>query len=163
MLPIRPLTFVSAVSNREILSNNLLASPCLREPHRHQILLQEGYPSAAKAYNEAIDRSVNDFIVFAHQDIILPESWLSQFENAVRCLDQEDPNWGVLGCYGETRDDHGRGYIYSSGRGILGKPFERPEPVQTLDEIVLILRKSSGLRFDPTLPHYRTCTARTSA
>jgi hypothetical protein len=31
---------------------------------------------------------------------------------------------------------------------------EQPEPVQTLDEIVLIIRKSSGLRFDDQLPHF---------
>jgi hypothetical protein len=37
---------------------------------------------------------------------------------------------------------------------VLGGPFERPAPVQTLDEIVLILRKSSGLRFDERLPHF---------
>jgi hypothetical protein len=32
--------------------------------------------------------------------------------------------------------------------------MDRPAQVQTLDEIVLILRKSSGLRFDESLPHF---------
>jgi hypothetical protein len=32
--------------------------------------------------------------------------------------------------------------------------MEHPQPVQTLDEVVLILRKSSGLRFDESLPHF---------
>ena len=69
-------------------------------------------------------------------------------------MEKDDPCWGVLGSYGETLSDNGRGYVYSSGRGIMGRPFVHPAPVQTLDEIVLILRKSSGLRFDETLPHF---------
>ena len=37
---------------------------------------------------------------------------------------------------------------------MLGRPFEHPAEVQTLDEIVLILRNSSGLRFDERLRHF---------
>jgi hypothetical protein len=86
--------------------------------------------------------------------MIFPEFWLSDLQRALDSLQQTDPMWGVLGCYGETLYDNGRGYIYSGGLGIMGKPMDRPEPVQTLDEIVLILRKSSGLRFDGDLPHF---------
>lgn len=133
---------------------HLLSSPCLQSPHSHQILIQEGFSSASKAYNDAIEKSWNDLIVFAHQDMILPDLWLTDLEKALAHLEVADPNWGVLGCYGETLDCGGRGYIYSSGLGILGAPFEQPAPVHTLDEIVLILRKSSGLKFDYTLPHF---------
>ena len=149
-----PITFVLAVNNRAILENNFLASPCLRLPHPHEILLQEGYSSASKAYNAAIDRSSNDLIVFVHQDIILLESWLSQFEEALALLEECDPNWGVLGCGGTAQNGQGCGHLYSSGLGVLGKPFEGPTTVRVLDEIVLILRKSSGLRFDDSLPHF---------
>jgi hypothetical protein len=38
--------------------------------------------------------------------------------------------------------------------GRHGNRLVRPEPIETLDEIVLVLRKSSGLRFDPDLPHF---------
>ena len=148
------ITFAIAVNNRELFESNFLASPCFREPHGHQILVQEGFSSAARAYNDAVDRSFNDLVVFCHQDILLPGAWLSELGWALDYLAIEDPHWGVLGCYGETLNDNGRGYIYSSGRGIMGKPFERPAPIQTLDEIVLILRKSSGLRFDERLPHF---------
>jgi hypothetical protein len=145
---------VVAVNGREVLEKNFLASPGLCEFSRNQILLQEGFLSASKAYNDALDRSENDLIVFLHQDIILPKSWLPQLDRALTWLEAHDPNWGVIGCYGETRNDGGRGHVYSSGRGILGTPFERPVPIQTLDEIVLIFRKSSGLRFDESLPHF---------
>jgi hypothetical protein len=97
---------------------------------------------------------MNDLIVFAHQDIILPSAWLSQLASALEGLEVENPHWGVVGCYGQTRDDRGRGYIYSSGLGVIGKPFSRSVPVQTLDEAILVFRISSGLRFDSTLPHF---------
>ncbi|SRR5579871_918122 len=148
------LTFVTAANNQQTLKANLLASPCFRAGHPHQIIVQEGYSSATRAYNDAIEKSVNDLIVFTHQDIIFPEAWLGQLEEALRYLDASDPNWGVLGCYGETRDEGAHGYVYSPGPGFVGKPFDRPEQVQTLDEIVLIFRKSAGLRFDDALPHF---------
>lgn len=148
------ITFVVAVNNRQILADNFLASPCLQPHHPHQVILQESFRSAATAYNDAIERSVNDLMVFLHQDVVLPKGWLSDLWRALECLQGMDPNWGVLGCYGETADDNGRGRIYAPGQGFLGKPLERPAAVQTLDEIVLILRRSSGLRFDERLPHF---------
>jgi hypothetical protein len=153
MADTKSITFVIAVNNRNVFESNFLASPCLNGAHPHQIIVQEGFSSASIAYNDAIDRSTNDLIVFAHQDMIFPEFWLLDLQRALDSLQQTDPEWGVLGCYGETLDE-GRGYIYSGGLGIMGKPTDRPTTVQTLDEIVLILRKSSGLRFDESLPHF---------
>jgi hypothetical protein len=151
---ITDLTFAVAVNDRELFEANFLASPCFRSPHKYQFLAQENFSSAAKAYNDAIDRSVNDLIIFAHQDMIFPESWLPQLEIALEYLRAHDPHWGVLGAYGKAWNGTGWGHVYSSGRGIIGEQFEYPVPIQTLDEIVLILRKSSGLRFDDRLPHF---------
>jgi glycosyltransferase involved in cell wall biosynthesis len=149
-----PITFVIAVNSRKVFEDNFLASPCLARSKGYQILVQENFSSAAKAYNEAIDRASNDLIVFCHQDIILPELWLSQLQHALDSLALSDPNWGVLGSYGKTQDGQGWGHVYSSGRDVIGEPLQFPVAVQTLDEIVLILRKSSGLRFDDSLPHF---------
>jgi hypothetical protein len=47
------------------------------------------------------------------------------------------------------------GHVYSSGlKRNLGDSFEEPVEVESLDEVVLILRKSSGLRFDEMLPGF---------
>jgi Glycosyltransferase like family len=149
----KAMTFVVCVNKRDILEENFLASPFLLAPHPHQIIFQEGFKSASTAYNDAIDKSVNDLIVFCHQDMFFPASWISQLEGILDCLQTRDPNWGVLGCCGITAGGQFHGYIYSSGVGIIGGPSE-PAQIQTLDEIVLIFRKSSGLRFDETLPHF---------
>jgi hypothetical protein len=150
----RRVTFCVAVNDSEIFQNNFMASPCFQGPHPYHILTQRNFASAAKAYNDAIDRSANDLVVFAHQDVLFPAPWLSQLERALDDLDATDPHWGVLGCYGLTCDGQERGHVYSAGRDVFGEPFEHPARVQTLDEIVLILRKSSGLRFDERLPYF---------
>jgi len=131
-----------------------LASPCLRGSQVDELIIQEKYPSAARAYNDVLRRSRNDLVVLAHQDIYFPESWLSALERAVSYLENNDPNWGVIGCYGVGANKARYGRVYSAGLGIIGKAIEHPARVQTLDEIVLVLRKSSGLSFDDTLPGF---------
>jgi hypothetical protein len=153
MPEVKPITFVVAVNKEDILTKNFLASPCLVGPHPHQILLQRNFTSAATAYNDAIDKSVNDLMVFCHQDMFFPGPWISQLHESCQRLETRDPNWGVLGCSGITSERKMYGHVYSSGLGIVGNTSEAGE-VQTLDEIVLMLRKSSGLRFDEALPHF---------
>ncbi len=148
-----PITFVVAVNKRHILAANFLASPCLLGSHPHQIILQEDFSSAAAAYNDAIEKSENDLIVFCHQDMFFPLSWISELQHTVERLETKDPKWGVLGCCGITSDGQFRGYVYSSGVEIIGGPGE-PSEIQTLDEIVLVVRKSSGLHFDRNLPSF---------
>jgi hypothetical protein len=149
-----PITFVIPVNNREILDNNFLASPCLRELVSSQFIFQNKFLSAARAYNEAIERSTNDLMVFLHQDVFLPKTWISHLRTSLSAVETFDPDWGVLGCWGATEQGQCVGHIYSSGLGVLGAGFEKPQPVQTLDEVVLILRKSSGLRFTDSLPGF---------
>lgn len=145
---------VTTYGASDVLENNFLASPCLRPAHSHQILVQRDFVSASRAYNDAIEKAHNDLIIFAHQDMIFPQSWLSQLERALEYLEATNPRWGVLGCYGKARNGDGVGHVYSPGRGDVGGSFEVPTEVQTLDEIVLIIRKFSGLRFDDDLPHF---------
>ncbi len=147
-------TFVVAANSRDVLEQNLLASPCLQSGSRQQILIQKNYSSAAIAYNGALQNAVNNLVVFLHQDLFLPNSWLAQLEDSLSRLEEKDPNWGVAGCWGARADGKLCGYIYSSGLDVLGEEFEQPIPVQTLDEIVLIVKKDSGLRFDDSLPHF---------
>src|SRR4051812_46352976 len=91
------ITCVIAVNNRDLFEQNFLASPCLRQLGDHQLLVQEKFRSAAKAYNDAIDRAQSDLIVFCHQDVLLPDTWPSQFQSALDYLALSVPKWGVLG------------------------------------------------------------------
>jgi glycosyltransferase involved in cell wall biosynthesis len=148
-------TVVAAVNSHKVLQQNLLRSPGLAAGSPHELLIKEGYSSASVAYNSGIDDAANDVIVFVHQDIYLPESWFPSLQKTLAWLDANDPNWGVLGCFGSTKVDHGGlGRVYTNGLGYHGRELQVPHPVETLDEILLVLRRSSGLRFDAQLPHF---------
>lgn len=148
-------TFVVAVNNVEILEKNLYLSPCLQSNHKHQVLIKKNYLSASLAYNSAIDEATNEIIIFIHQDIYLPETWCSDLSRSLSYFEERQINWGVLGCFGSKKDaDGGLGRVYTTGLGLHGTKVKEPVPVETLDEIILITRKSSGLRFDPYFPHF---------
>lgn len=148
-------TIAVAVNNRDILKNNLLRSLELVGTHHHQMVIREGYASAALAHNSAIDQAVNDVIVFVHQDVYFPGRWLAGLAESIRKLEEQGIQWGILGSFGNRLDlQNGIGRVYTTGRGLHGIAIDAPEPVTTLDEIVLVIRKSSGLRFDVNLPHY---------
>jgi len=148
------ITFVVAANDKDILQNNLLTSPCLQGAHPHQVLVQEGFASAATAYNTALTQGTNEIVVFIHQDVYLPERWLSDLEATMQSLARVDANWGVLGCWGVKENGDGFGYLYTPGQLVIGHALEAPEVVQTLDEVVLIVRRSSGLKFNEELPGF---------
>ncbi|HOX56471.1 MAG TPA: hypothetical protein P5205_06695 [Candidatus Paceibacterota bacterium] len=143
-------SIISAVSDEEVLNSCLLSSPDVRRAA--DVILQTGYPSAALAYNAALEKAKTNIVMFVHQDVYLPEGWLRTAQNAVGILSKIDPDWGVLGCWGVRPSGERAGFVYDGGwRRILGGPFEGGQEVESLDEVVLILRKSSGLRFDQQL------------
>lgn len=149
-----PLTFVVLASDQEILRQNLLASPCLKDPNPHQVIIQQGYDSASRAYNAALLQAANEVVVFIHQDVYLPRFWIADLESSLRQLAIVDPDWGVLGCWGVRQNGKGFGYLYTPGQEVIGAPLHSPARVQTLDEVVLIVRRSSGLRFNEKVPGF---------
>jgi len=148
-------TIAVCVNNDEVLQRNLLLSPGLLNGGRNQLIVRRHFASASLAYNSAIDEAENDIIIFVHQDVYLPETWFGDLKRCLAFLETSGTRWGVLGCYGSKRGvPSGLGHVYTVGVGRHGQKIVQPEPVETLDEIVLVIRKSSGLRFDPELPHF---------
>jgi hypothetical protein len=148
-------TIAAAVNNDDVLRQNLMLSPEMADGARHQLLLLRGFDSASIAYNDALQRAIHDIVVFVHQDMYLPAAWFSELARSLHHLDRIGANWGVLGCYGVRKGTaEGIGRIYTRGLGRHGRRIAHPEEVDTLDEIALVLRRSSGLRFDPALPHF---------
>lgn len=149
------LTFVVAVNDDKVLQQNLLSSPLFANNDKHQVIEKRGYASAATAYNAAIEEAENDIIVFVHQDVYFPDNWIQELEGALKYLEGTNPSWGVLGCFGSSKDRPGGvGQVYTTGRGIHGNHIRQPEAIETVDEIVIVIRKSAGLRFDLSLPHF---------
>lgn len=147
-------TIAVAVNDVKVLQQNLFLSPGINNECM-QLIIKRNSRAASLAYNEAIEEADNDIIIFVHQDVYLPENWFLGLKMSLSYLEKEKISWGVLGCYGsELGGARGIGRVYTNGVGYHGAEIDKPELVQTLDEIVLVIRKSSGLRFDPTLPHF---------
>lgn len=148
------ISFIAAVNDNEILKQNLLFSGVWKSTLKHEFLKKEGYKSASIAFNTAIDEAKNDLLVFIHQDIYLPEKWDYHLIEIIDEIEANDENWGVLGVYGISVNNNPVGFVYCNGEkkflGEEGAPVE----VQSLDEVVLIMRKSAGLRFDENMPGF---------
>jgi hypothetical protein len=148
-------TLVVAANNEMVLQNTLLQSPDIDSDC--QVLVKRGFSCAGAAYNSGLAEAGAELVVFAHQDVYLPLSWKQELDSVVEVLENQNPDWGVLGVFGMTSGSQPKatGYCYSTGlQMVLGVPFNKPVRAQSLDELVLILRRSSGLRFDENLPDF---------
>ena len=117
-----------------------------------EVMLQRGYRSAATAYNVAIDRAKTDVIVLVHQDVYLPKGWIGVVQKALESLSEQDPKWAVAGVWGGRRAGKFVGHLYCAGlQRVLGAASMPATEVDSLDEVLLILRRSSGVRFDEQL------------
>lgn len=145
---------VVAVNNDEVLAKNLLRSPLV---NKEGVTLQKqrGYQSAGFAYNAGLSQCVNDLVICVHQDVYIPAGWENAVARNIAYLDSVDPEWAVLGIYGVTRSKAQMGYVWSSGLNKLyGGEFDLPASVASIDELLIILRRSSGLIFDDQLPGF---------
>jgi hypothetical protein len=144
--------FVAACNSEEVLRANLLSS---HDTAAAEINVQRGAASSAQAYNRGIDGTQADVLIFIHQDMFLPAGWLAKLDRTIAGLEKTDPNWGVLGMFGLNAAGQGEGYVYTTGLlRVLGGDFEGVREIVCLDEIVLVLRRASGLRFDEQLPGF---------
>ncbi len=145
----------AAVNDRKILAQCLARSPdvCSGELG---LDIYEHYPTAGAAYNAALDAAADaTYVLFAHQDVYLPTGSLARLVNQLKQLDAIAPNWAVAGVIGGDAARNLVGETWCSGHNrILGARSANPIQVETLDEMLLIVRTASGLRFDPELPSF---------
>lgn len=144
---------VAAVNNEQVLADNLAASPLFGRGVPFAGM--RCYTSAGLAYNAGLDATDADIVIFAHQDVYLPSHWLEQLQSGIRAIEEVDERWAVIGVYGVEPDGRHIGHCWSRGLGrTLGERFSSPRMIGSIDEIVIVLRRSSGLRFDERLPGF---------
>jgi hypothetical protein len=115
----------------------------------------EGFKSAGAAYNDAIDHCSAAYLVLLHQDVYLPGGFVAELEHRIEELNAHDPNWAIAGTIGMDRNNLVHGQVWSSGmNAMIGKKLDAPAQVETLDELLLVLRVGSGLRFSSDLPGF---------
>ncbi|TAM76071.1 hypothetical protein EPN44_06480 [bacterium] len=161
----RPISFVAITHRPEILERDLASSEIFAS-RRHQLIIITNPASATSGLNQGLERAEHGIVAFVHHDVYLPSWWESQLEGTLQNLDQRDPEWGVLGCAGARLDGARLQYTGSlfdgTARRRWGFPWNLPADVDTLDELLLIIRRESGLRFDETLSGFHAYGAQIS-
>lgn len=143
-----------ATHDTAIVDANLGVSPAIQEG-AFRLFVEENAPSASVAYNRLLDRSTAPIVIFAHHDVYLPRGWDTLLRKRITELEELDPNWGILAPFGVGHDLVGYGPVWSSSLGdIVGRVALSAVPVQTVDELVIVMRRGAGLRFDESLPGF---------
>jgi len=118
-------------------------------------LVVENARNAAVAYNYILDVAASEWVVLVHQDVYAGPGLVQALESAVESITALTPRCGVLGVYGIDAKGEAKGFLYSTGLGrLIGVPQVNPVRVRTLDEVVLVMRRAIGLRFDENVPGF---------
>jgi hypothetical protein len=140
--------FITASHKSQVLLKNLAQSVIFRE---YPLKIQRNFSNVMKAYNQV---GIHDGIkIYVHHDVLLPHNFKKDLTIAIKEIEKTDKNWGVLGVAGSVCPN-GQQYFYGnlSDRGKQwGNPGQLPTEVQTLDELILIV-KDKRLRFDEKIP-----------
>jgi glycosyltransferase involved in cell wall biosynthesis len=148
------ISIVTASNDEACLQLNLMASPMVKDG-TVTVHVERNAPSATIAYNRGLDATRSDIIIFAHQDVYFPQGWEEKLAESLQQLETFDPKWAVLACCGIHRNEEFVGDVWSTGLGgRIGAPVSEPQPVQSVDELFIILRRSAGLRWDNDLPNF---------
>lgn len=146
------IDFVCATNNSIVLEKNLKRSVLFKQKH---LILQEGYSNVPKAYNKAMKETKGKIICFLHQDVFLPNDWENNLLLSLKKLEKIDKDWGVLGVAGVIPNNYnGKQYVgHLLDRGSeWGSYAGLPMKVQTLDELLLIIKNDNSLKFDENIP-----------
>lgn len=145
---------VAAVNDTQILNQNLMRSPMIVSG-KVPVLTEEGCSSAGVAYNKGMRRASSDYVIFAHQDVYFPLGWEQRLIRAIRQLEEDNAPWGALGVFGinSKREVVGRVWC-SANREEFGETFDTPQKIVSLDEIVIVLKRSTTDQFDEDLPGF---------
>jgi hypothetical protein len=118
--------------------------------------------SAAGAFSQAIETATAEVLVFAHCDVYFPKGWFKRLAWEVDRLSHLDHDWAVAGISSMTLSGEqvGRMFdtalepIFAGTSGVHGKALTIPVPIVSADELVLVVRRESGVSFDPLLPEF---------
>jgi len=143
---IEPITFVILTHDRAIFMANIGQSDVIKSG-RHEVLVLEGAPSAAKGLQAGLDAAKHEYVAFVHHDVYLPPGWETQLGASLDAVNAIDPEWGVLGVAGSRlvgERAHYHGSVFDAPvRRRWGYPWELPRCVDTLDELLILVRKSA--------------------
>jgi GT2 family glycosyltransferase len=139
------ISVVCAYENTQIL-NDWLLKALKQQTVEYELITvdtaERGFRSAAQALNFGGNQARGKYIMFVHQDVdLVSASWLADAEALLDTV----PNLGIAGVVGSVEEG---GSVSERMRNVIahgddaeqiGNPISSPEPVQTLDELLLII------------------------
>jgi hypothetical protein len=145
------LGFIVATNNDELLQKNLLRSKVIRDK-KYPVIIQRGYRNIGKAYNDGMAKTNAENLICLHQDVFLPDDWEDLALASIRNM--KTSNWGVLGVAGaKLVGRRGVCVCHLLDRGTeYRSPENLPTRVDTLDELLLMIRNDRKLLFDEQIP-----------
>ncbi len=149
-----PIT-VAVISNSDaVLERNLLASPPVAAGGL-PVAVDRNPPAASVGLDRLVAAAGTDVVVLAHNDVYLPRGWDRLLRRRIAEVASADPDWALIGAYGVGTDGWRYGPVWSSSIGeILGRVAPAPVEATSFDEHLIVLRRSSGVRFDDRLPSF---------
>lgn len=148
------VAYIIASNNQEVLQNTCLASPDIASGS-NQVIVAERFTYSGLAYNYGIRKATEPILCFVHQDVYLPQGWQRRLAEAIRVLRDKSPRWAVLGIVGVNGAGQIRGRCWSNGlQRQVGGILPEPISVDSIDELVIVLRRNCGLFFDENLPGF---------
>ena len=148
------LSIVTASNNQACLELNLMESPMIKSG-QVPVQVERDAPSATIAYARGLAATTSEIVIFAHQDVYFPRGWEDQLARVLNDLEDRDPDWAILACCGISVAGDFIGDVWSTSLGgRIGAPIGDAQPVQSIDELVIIMRRSAGLTWDTELPNF---------
>ncbi len=92
---------IISIINNDVIAKEFLLSGLSRQNTRYDLVLIDNkdsyYRSAAQAYNEGSAKAKGDYLMFIHQDVLLPcHNWLKEVEDSLSTVS----NLGIAGVAG---------------------------------------------------------------
>lgn len=148
------MCIIAAVNDDQSLAQNLVASEMVRSG-AVQVHAERGAKSASIAYNRGLDATDAPIVIFAHQDVYFPPGWETALSKVIEQVEAQDPNWGLIAPFGISEAAEHIGQVWSTSLGsVIGRDTQGPEKAQSYDELVIVMRRASGLRFDDAMPQF---------
>jgi hypothetical protein len=142
------------VNREDILAQCLAASPDVVSGAL-SLSTYRGWSRFGPLGNHILAEAHAAWLIIVHQDVYLPAGFAARLDNALDWLEEHQPNAAILGVGGVGVEGKLAGRAWSSGLGqIVGNAEGLPRRVQSLDEMLIIVRVDTGLRFDEAMPGF---------
>jgi hypothetical protein len=147
------LSFVTCATDPEVLNRYLLASSCISSG-KYPLVICTHASSVGAAFNKELLRQRQAlWLVWVHQDVLLPSGWDTRFIAALAEAERRFPRLAVAGVHGLSgtgEQAQWAGTVLDRGT-LLQEPAPLPCLVDSIDELLFAVRTDSGLQLDPDL------------